>query len=456
MSLLTTTQTTAQVESVVRRNVISRFGRDTGLVKYGTATGGGTTTIVDTTSLKSSQFNADNFSTGWARISYDAGGAAAAPETEIRDISAAFAPSTGTVTTTAFSAAVASGDKYELWGFVHPQTVLDTIDQVLTQDCYIPDWTLLTEVPDGDMEQSGTTDWTNSNATLSKATAEPQMWGRRYLNVLTTAAGGYATLATNIRVVPGRRYHFSTLVRCATASTTASLVIYDISNSAAISTKTTTSTVNVRLRTDFTAPVGCNFINIRAGSDEDAKNTCWAQMCLFSPESRDLPLPWWVREKQQVKAVMTCTFDSAGSSDLYQSVPRLSVDTGRWDVMDKAFGRGQLSVVSRHGPPSEPVMIMGTRNETAFDNDNTEVKRVDANWLAACLNYRVFDQLQSLPNSSLLSMSWVNQRMQKFERDYEMQRKKQAQRAETALLAQQNDVLLYAQTPYETRAPRVN
>src|SRR3972149_4978025 len=97
MALITVTPTTAQIEGITRNNLIKRILRETGLGATGIATSGSTTTIVDTGSLKSSQYNSSEWVGGWARISKDAGGAAAAPEAEKSPITT-YAPSTGTIT----------------------------------------------------------------------------------------------------------------------------------------------------------------------------------------------------------------------------------------------------------------------------------------------------------------------------------------------------------------------
>ncbi|MBK9077588.1 MAG: hypothetical protein IPL77_21930 [Flavobacteriales bacterium] len=110
----------------------------------------------------------------------------------------------------------------------------------MTQDCFLPEWTLLTEMPDGDMEQNNTTDWGSSNATLSKVTAEPSLWGKRWLRVTTTDAGGYAENAAALAVVPGATYHISAIARPTAATTTATVRAYDNTNAATIDLKTYT------------------------------------------------------------------------------------------------------------------------------------------------------------------------------------------------------------------------
>lgn len=80
-------------------------------VSEGVATGGSTTTVVDTVERTEAD---DYWNGGSVWITYDAGGAGAAPQSEFGYISD-FVSSTGTITIrTALTAAVASGDRYAI------------------------------------------------------------------------------------------------------------------------------------------------------------------------------------------------------------------------------------------------------------------------------------------------------------------------------------------------------
>ena len=86
-----------------------RTAREMGIVFESAATGGSTTTIVDTVMLTQAD---DYWNQGVAWILYDAGGAAAAPQGEYKVISD-FANTGDTITlASAVSAAVAAGDRY--------------------------------------------------------------------------------------------------------------------------------------------------------------------------------------------------------------------------------------------------------------------------------------------------------------------------------------------------------
>jgi hypothetical protein len=91
-----------------------------------TATGGSTTTVIDTT--LSTRFTSDDaLIGGTAIVTYDSGGLGAAPEGEFQRI-ADYVASTTTFTTAAFSAAVAAGDKVTL---VNPKIAHEQMRQAV-------------------------------------------------------------------------------------------------------------------------------------------------------------------------------------------------------------------------------------------------------------------------------------------------------------------------------------
>jgi hypothetical protein len=101
-----------------------------GVTSEGVATGGSTTTIADTVE----RTEADDFwNGGTAWITYDAGGAGAAPQNEYSFISD-FANSGGVVTLrSTLTAAVAANDRYAIAGLRYPlQLLIQKINEVLS------------------------------------------------------------------------------------------------------------------------------------------------------------------------------------------------------------------------------------------------------------------------------------------------------------------------------------
>jgi len=449
MALITGSWTTATVEAYTRATLLKRILRE-GFGEYGTATGGSTSTIVDTGMLQSSGYPDDKYKGMWARIEYDAGGAAAAPELEIRPCTASTS-SNGTVTVNpVYSAATASGDRYQLWAFMHPQKVLDTLDQVMTQDCFLPEWTLLTEMPDGDMEQNNTTDWGNSNATLSKVTAEPSLWGKRWLRVTTTDAGGYAENAAALAVVPGATYHISAIARPTAATTTATVRAYDNTNAATIDLKTYTGSAPGRVYMEVTAPAGCHDLRVRLGATANGVAVDFDEVAVYSTGANSLPLPWWVSNKAQVKGIFRTTWTGL-TSDVWDPMPSMTLDNERWDFRDSAFGRGQLRIVASQGVIPTPMYLFGLRPETAWANENTEVKHVDQDWVIARTMQILFRQMQGPLSIGLQHSEWVQERQKYWDEEYRRERKKQEERIQDVLQAEVPDVYVYSDSYSEAR-----
>jgi len=442
MALISGSWTTATSESVTRSDVLKRLLRE-GLGESGTATSGSTSTIVDTGMLLSSAYPDDKYKGMWARIEYDAGGAAAAPEGEIRSVTASVG-STGTVTVSpVFSAAPAASDRYQLWAFIHPQKVLDTLDQVMTQDCFLPEWTLLTEMPDGDMEQNNTTDWGTSNATVSKVTSEPSLWGKRWLRVTTTGAGGYAQNTAALAVVPGATYHISVIARPTAATTTATLRAYDNTNAATIELKTYTGSAPGRIHMEVAVPTGCHDLRVQLGATANGVSVDYDELCVYSPDARSLPLPWWVTNKGQVRGIFRTSWVGV-TTDVWDPMPSMTLDRERWDFRDSSFGRGQLRIVASQGSITGPMMIFGTRPETAWANENTEVKHVDMDWLVARVMSVLFRQLQGPLSIGLQHADWIAERSRFWDDEWKRERRTQEERMQDILQGHAPEIYAYA------------
>lgn len=128
--------------------VIKSF-TELGTLRSGTATGGATNTIIDTSGLK----NVDDqyYEEGTAFIMYDAGGAGAAPQGEFSVVSKHEKLTSTLTLQNALSAAVVSGDKYGVAIRRYPlDRMVEKINMVLFSDVYIPlsDSTSLTVVAD--------------------------------------------------------------------------------------------------------------------------------------------------------------------------------------------------------------------------------------------------------------------------------------------------------------------
>jgi hypothetical protein len=145
-------------------DALVRAYRRTGQMTVSKATGGSTTTIVDSTQARGRD---NTWKEGAAFLIYDAGGLGAAPQGEMRRISA-FTASSGTFTVdTAFTAAPASGDVYGFIGEYYPlQQMIQLVNDALADigDLPLVDTTTLDTVA-GDSEYAAAVAWKRGRPT---------------------------------------------------------------------------------------------------------------------------------------------------------------------------------------------------------------------------------------------------------------------------------------------------
>lgn len=400
MALIVADQTggLTQVQATTRPNITQSFLEQTGYGQIGNAssTAGDALSVVDVLMLKSTQYNTKRFVGAFCRLPL---GPAGSGTSEFRPITA-FAPSTGILTVSpAFSGVVQSGVLYEIWATpIAPQIVLRLLDDILTKDCWLPCSTFPTEVPDGDMEQTGTTAYAASLATLAKvpwAIGKEGVSGTQALSVATTSGNGYGTMAANIQVTPGSLPWFAingTPDNAAVANTL-TVEVRDITNGTSLWRTTSTSSPTVRFAKQIDVPPTCNLINIRFGSVQSGVTSIWDELQVLDLLSDDMPMPWWVNEIDQIKGIHVWEPGQAVSISQDIFAPSFKGPlTREFDFDYERFGSGAVRAMKRRSIVSRPHWMWGVRNETAYAND-TEVKRVNENWATAMLAFRMYDAL---------------------------------------------------------------
>lgn len=383
MSTVVASYTTPNLDGVSRPALFVRLALDTGVLVTGTLTDGDTQNIYDTNQLKSAQLSPSEWIGGWVRMS---SGSAISQIRPIVD----FEPELGKIIVEPyFSASAAAADTYELWK-VNPNIVLGLTDQCLLNELYLPCWTVLSEVPDYDMEQTHTTDWTaTGSATVSKQTAQPRLGssGKRYLRIVSAAAGDGAKSAV-LRVLPGRTYHVSAVARASAVSTTAKLTLYDETNSVALQTYTSVQQFPARIWFTFQIPASCYSVTIRLSNVEASVTTEWDEVIFQDTSANDVPLPWWVKNDTQVKGIFQLQPNSIGDH-LWDATLKGEDDEG-FDVIPSFGGFSRFKAQSRQGNLTGPLFMFGSRNETAYSNDTTDLKYLDINLLCSALKLKLY------------------------------------------------------------------
>lgn len=287
--------------SITRLALRTQLGaEETGLATLGVATATGTTTtVIDATRLKGA-YSASRWSRGTA-IRFSKLTTACATNTSLD----AYAPATGTVTFLPAVTATAVADVFEIWAAVDSvDEVDDAIDRGLTRHCFrwvpIP----LTKVTDGDMGESGVTNWTASGATIVPTKvniAFPDKIGRRYLKTLHSAAGSYVHSAT-MNAVAGDVWRLSVLVKANVG--TAILVAYDVTNSASITLSGDGGSYAGRawkhLDNTFTIPATCKQIRLHLSGTGTTDDIHWTSIIAYQQDETVFALPARIASEKKV------------------------------------------------------------------------------------------------------------------------------------------------------------
>lgn len=275
------------------KNIARRLGRTVfGEAGYKliTPSSATSTTIVSTADLVSTAID-NNFYRGWWVMRRDA----ATSADRVRRVTS-FTASTGTLTVErSYSDTTVTGEDVELWRYLNPDTdVLQIITEALRRCKHANSVPLASgEWTDGHMDDSGTTAWTASNATLSKVTTAARVhWGLRALRVQNSAAGGYAY--QRLGVHEDEAYWVVAL--CNADVGTAKLEAYDATNAASIESVTATADhvdLPILMRiASFSIPSGCRQLEIRLVGSAGATDDIYWSFCVpLKANDRRLRLP---------------------------------------------------------------------------------------------------------------------------------------------------------------------
>ena len=265
-----------------------------GLAWSGTATGGSTTTLVHTG-------DGGLLDTGMSTYFFQGTYLLLTSSTDdgdwrmVREQNNGYAPTTGTITVgQAFTTGGANSTTYEILRYLDPTEWNECINAALLKlrYRYLSPITLIT---DGDMETSGTSDWTSSNTTLSKVTSGSFLTGTQCMRTANSGANGYGQSA-NVRCNGGDS--FSAWVDYQATSGTAVLVAYDVTNSAEITTASGDDAGDNNeggmISIDFTAPATCRNIGLRLQGTEATADINWDNCILMRSGRRRYDVPSWL------------------------------------------------------------------------------------------------------------------------------------------------------------------
>lgn len=365
----------------------------------GTATDDSTTTVQSGTQLVDARNGLGLKDTAWPRERFAnawlgawAGATVTAYESaRILD----YQPTTGAVVVgrTFATTPVTALTGYEVWpSGVSPAEVNEAIKWACRSAMRPVDWTLtgLLEHNDGGMEESGTTSWTGSNATLAKVTSEAVTGrGVQALSVANTGANGYAGSVT-LAVMEVRNYRVFGL--CRTTTGVGSIVVRDVTNGANVTvTWSNLATVDGTQEGDwrlligaFTTPAACVGVSLRLTNTSATGQSYWDDVGLYACDDGFLDLPTWLTDPESDLVdvrVMVPTFSA-----------RESVSYERLRPLRRPVGTPTGSTAWKLPVPiglSFPVSISAAREFTELAADTDTIPTEYQDYLATGAVYRL-------------------------------------------------------------------
>ena len=199
---------------------------------------------------------------------------------------------------------------YEAVGRMHPD-ILNECIRLGARHAYLTYWWPLGWQLDNDFASSSTTtphDWTSgavNMTTIEKITTggvftQAGQTGPRNLKLTGNSTGNGYVISSRLNVEPGDQLFHGGIAR-ALGAYTASYVLYDVTNAAALETVTFASRAFQRIALTTTIPSGCRQVEVRIGNVTASGVTEWD--CLFGHligyEMSTLLLPTWLSKRFQ-------------------------------------------------------------------------------------------------------------------------------------------------------------
>ncbi len=322
-------------------------------------------------------------------VSYDAGGANAAPEGEWGRI-LAYDASAGQFTVDAdFTAAVTAGDKVEIHSVTHPTLIHEAIDRALRKMLY-KTLAVPSAMDDADMEAS-TNGWTaGTGATLARTTAAGEFWRGTQANKVTSDATGDRYAYQRASAVEGDTGYIYGVCRNDEATTSCKLVVWDVTNDAEIDSETNAQLAWQSLAFQFTVPSGCEQVEVRQQTVAASKYSTWDHVSLLWAGQRRYALPSWVTEIWQVGRTV---YQLEGSNFVNDGRMTDRTAATRWPHIRAKKELATVYIVP--SPPfnnNAPVYVECLRHYSALATDSATTD-ADLDWIAAKAKYECLRML---------------------------------------------------------------
>lgn len=209
----------------------------------------------------------------------------------------------GTLAHTGTNYSDTSDTDYEIVGILHPDELNDCIIRALRNiyfDTQVP--LCCAELTDYDMSDSAATSWTSIGTVNTKekvTTAITGVYsGIRGLHVVVGASSS-GVACTSVPVSPNEPVFGQVVLRCDTAGDTLTVTLYDVTNSTAIRSYTTTSETWVRVWFSENVPATCELVSLRVTASGSSTDFYVDHMVILRRHDARIYAPSWLNEQHK-------------------------------------------------------------------------------------------------------------------------------------------------------------
>lgn len=230
------------------------------------------------------------------------------------------AESTGVTTITTLDQFDSTSTSVTMYILFQKPAILRSIANTCLDEEYVTMTLPLSPVTDGDMQATGVTSWTGTNATPTKVTAAGNvLYGARGLRVANSGANGYAQNGP-YSISRGRTFRAWAIARADVG--TAILTVVDGSGNTLASVSSSEENWNL-LSVDVTPGTSIEEVSFRLGGSGASDDTYWAGVGYGRSDDSVFYLPAWADEPQKVKDISVSQFRGAtDTSNVHQAFSR--------------------------------------------------------------------------------------------------------------------------------------
>lgn len=312
---------------------------------------------------------------------------------------------------------------YFLMRWPHPLQFMHIIADTLREDVWLPTMTATSFVKDFDMEamESLTATYWNAPGATAEKYQDFTIHGQQSLHVLDASGGfGYAEPDGGFAVVGGKGYHLSVLARAAEVASPVTLRVVDDDTSTVIAEKSWSGTTWGRIFIDLQLPADTTAISIRL-VPSDSSSGYFKDLIFYPYGVNSVPLPGWIREEAQVKAVFKLTPQQFADPDIW--LPQYDgVREQDWaPFIDRFSDHEQAVLLSKTRVLQDPLYAyvkrpasvdgytMNGRSWSTSEQVLSYSTQLSSNrdWTAAAVKLRLYAMMNSWPGAAAFDKDWI-------------------------------------------------